>query len=228
MAKIDRRRFFTANNLPTHEKTQLHTYYITLPEAVVRINQRVPEGYHVSRDLFAHRVSRGTIPCIKVDDAYYFSPEIIDNLTFKPKKHFQQGSITPVQVTSVEELRPLEEKYGPLVDMQGFLSAMQRHTGRPYKVGAIKQRILRGTIVYVAYFGSEKRKHYMFPVNQMYDPDFFKVTKHKSEPQIPEQVGDTEFIQLLHEQEKQYDPVYQQLARNQWDSEELNRMIDMS
>lgn len=200
MVKIDRRRMYSEKTLSEREKTELLKQYITLPEAVARINRRIPQGYHVSRDLFAHRVSRGTIPCIRIGKAYYFKPEIIDNLTFKPKKQFQQGSITPIQVTSVEELRPLEEKYGPLVDMQGFLAAMQEYTGHAYKIGAIKQRILRGTIVYVAYFGSKKRKHYMFPVNQMYAPDFFKVSKQQGEA------------------EKQ----------DEWDIRELNQMLDLA
>lgn len=194
MAKLDRRIILNEKSITSTQKTQLLNTHITLTEAVARVNEKVPEGYHVSRDLFAHRVARGSIPCVKLGKNYYFKPEVIDELTFKPKKHFQQGSITPVRVTSAEELQPLIERYGPLVDIAGFLEAMQAYTHRPYKVGAIKQRLLRGTIVYVAYFGSEKRKHYLFPVNQIYDPDFFKVTKYKGEPQIPE-VDPQEYIE---------------------------------
>jgi len=137
-------------------------------EAIAFINRKlIREGVTINPDTFYHRVYSGNIKALKVNKRYFFNPKDLAAFSFNPKERFQAPpQEQAVRVHSLEELQELSKKYGPLVDMQGMVDALEKETKRPYTLGAIKQRLRRGTIWYVAYTG-DKRRHYWFPVSQV-------------------------------------------------------------
>jgi hypothetical protein len=137
-------------------------------DAIAFINRKlIRNGVTISPDTFYHRVYSGNIRALKINKRYFFNPKDLDTFSFNPKERFQAPpQEQAVRVHSLKELQALSEKYGPLVDMQGMVDALEKKPQRPYTLGAIKQRLRRGTIWYVAYTG-DKRRHYWFPLSQV-------------------------------------------------------------
>lgn len=146
-------------------KPVLNDRMLTTREAVSRLNRRMmKKGKIVTTDLFYHWVLRGKVRVIQIQGHNLYHPYDIDRIKIS---NDMGTEIQPEQVHSLEDLKRIAKKYNDvLVDIEGILEILFEKTGHKYTPGAIKQRLHRKTIYYVAYTG-KKRKHYWFPASQV-------------------------------------------------------------
>lgn len=189
MVKKDKRTVVDAPTLTNPYDETCESYepviqpdWITSKQAIARINDRLAQnGQSISQDVFYHRLARGRIKGVKVGHRYYFDPKDIDALNFSPRRRKFVPPTKPVRVHSINELKQLAEKYGPLVDMEGFIEELEAHTHHRYTAEAIKQRLRRKTIWYVAYSGDKRKHTKWFPISQ--------IRKMRLQPPPPEKIA---------------------------------------
>lgn len=152
---------------PTQE---VNIFYGT-KEALAILNEIWnPLGVKITKDRFYHAILRSgkqykKIPVGKVE-RYMFTIEDLRELRFYggivQKPHYDH-----VQIKSVEDLKPLEKKYGRLVTEEGLAAILEERYQKRYAITSIRQRLRRGDIDYVAYGQAGKYKTYWYPVCQL-------------------------------------------------------------
>lgn len=130
-----------------------------------------PRGVKITKDKFYHAVLRSgkryrMIPIGKKAERYMFTEEDLRELRFYggivQKPHYEH-----VQIFSMEDLKPLEAKYGSLVTEEGLVTALEARFHKRYAITSIRQRLRRGDIDYVAYGQEGKYKTYWYPIRQL-------------------------------------------------------------
>lgn len=129
-------------------------------------------GFEVKKSVLHLRNAKGELPgTVKIGDQLFFDPEELDQIHFRVQ-NIKWPSPLP-RVVSARELDRLQHKYGPLVDIDGFIEEIYKYTlkhygaGKRYTRGAIKAKRSLRTVLVVAWSGSEKRKMYWYPLNQI-------------------------------------------------------------
>lgn len=152
----------------THEAINI---YYTTREALSYLNDIwKPRGVTITKDRFYHAIIRSgkqyrKMPVGKVE-RYMFTLDELNELRFYggaiEKPHYEH-----VQITSLEQLKPLEKKYGKLVTEEGLAKILEEKYHKKYAITSIRQRLRRGDIDFVAYGQIGKYKTYWYPAIQL-------------------------------------------------------------
>lgn len=155
---------------------------LTLREALDFLRERYPT---LKEDTLYHRVTRGkgiphTVVYLGKTPRYLFEKSALEKVHFfvgtekksEDVKHhlpLVPYPAKPMPVHTSEDILRLTEMYGPLVDDDGLINAIQQIHGRAYTKGALKQKRRRKTIGVVGVTG---RKRHWYPLAEAYRMTF--------------------------------------------------------